>query len=181
MLIKFILRLLKHLFIFLFICLPLQITGILLLLVLCKFCKIGEIPKMFRYFDSADPFIGRDISSIQVVNNKGYWSRYVWLAWRNPINYFGYKILGIVIDKGAKQTVLKGNTNIGDSKNKNPGLYFTEVEQNGKTYYEYYYIKKYSSNTCFRFRLGHKLQDIHSGEYVQQVFVISPYKSYSGN
>jgi hypothetical protein len=67
---------------------------------------------------------------------------------------------------------------IGD--NSKPGFYYVETQEG---LYEYYYIYKWSSTKCFRFRMGHKIGNIQTntpGSWIQVVFVLQPYKSYTG-
>jgi len=190
--IKFIYRLVKEILSFLCIQLPLQLLGAVILLPVCYFYKIGKLPRVLRWFDSADPFVGRDTSVIDRLNDypetspyfrySAYWTRYNWLAWRNPLNYFGYKYLGYYFT-GQEKYKITGNPDVGDSRGSSPGLKIIEVKVDGIVKaYEYYYIHKWSDTTCFRFRLGVKIGDWNNpkGTFAQGVFVISPYKSYSG-
>lgn len=204
--IKFIYRFIKHLTILLLISIPLQILGLLILLPVVAFYDIGKLPRALRWFDSADPFTGRNTEVIDRTNQGGWlkdspagtysklatiWNKYIWIAWRNPTNYFGYKVLGLQIRNWYiiyNQTItsipvdITDKIIIGDNTGKYPGLQITEIKVNEKIYYEYYWVKPYGTNKCFRFRLGYKFNTskIQAGEYIQQVFVISPYTGYTG-
>lgn len=199
----FLRRLIKDLASFLFIQLPLQLVGILILLPVCYFYRIGELPKALRFFDSADPFIGRDTSVIDKLNTNPrstpYFvyndliTRYNWLAFRNPINYFGYKYLGYKFT-GNEYYSIKGSLEVGDSTGRTEGLKIIELSTGP---YEYLYVKKINPSSilgrciglfkditkpsCFYFRMGHKIGDYKNpvGSYAQKVFTIS-YRSYSG-
>lgn len=178
----FVLRLIKHLSIYFFISLPLIVVGIVALPVVAFFYDIGKMPIWSRWFDSADPYVGRDTTTIEIINKQGWFKKYWWVAIRNPINYFSYKYLSFVLDEDAL-FILEGEPNVGDSTGDIPGYKYIEVIQKDKTYYEYYYIKKWSKTKCFRFRMGYKIGDPYlnqKGEIQQEVLVLQPYKSYSG-
>jgi hypothetical protein len=177
---------------FFFVSLPLTVLGILILLPVVCIYDIGKLPAVLRWFDSADPYVGRDTSVITQLNQNPETSKYFfvnkiltkynWLAFRNPINYFSYKYLGFQWDSPTLVTT-SGSSKVGDSAGKVPGLYYIEVIQNDRTHYEYYFIYKLSSTRCIRARMGHKIGQFESnkkGDYVQQVLVIQPFKSYSG-
>jgi hypothetical protein len=173
---KFLLRLIKHISILLFVLLPLEVFGWIVVLPVCFLSRKSSLPRVFRWFDNADiyPEFNRNpITYLKDVIPKGVLYRYYWLALRNPLNYFGYKILGWKSDRDIVASI------IGDSANKRPGYDYIEVNDKG-SHYEYYYIHKWNSTHCFRFRMGWKLQDTKVGDWVQWVLVIQPYKSYSG-
>lgn len=157
--------------------LPLQLLGSILLLPLCYFYNIGYLPLISRWLDSADPFIGRDISTITSVNTQGYWSKYIWLAWRNPLNYFNYKVTGFQFPINTNYEVI-GNLSVGDSTNDIPGYKCIQLDTG---YYEYLYVKQITTNSCVYFRMGWKIGDLSNKplSYCQSVFTIS-YRSYSG-
>lgn len=171
-------RFIVQLYTFLWTLILLQLPGTLILLIVCAFYDIGKLPKYLRWYDSADPFIGRDISVITRINTEGYWSKYCWLAWRNPVNYFGYVVQGYLF-KGVEKYTIKENLNVGDSTEDVPGLKIIELDTG---IYEYAYIHKWSQTTCLRLRFGWKIGDLSNkpGFYIQRCFVIQPYKSYSG-
>lgn len=178
---KFIYRLCKALIIFLIILLPLQLIGAIILLPTCYIVGNSFLPKFLRWFDNADSFVGRDDSTYLVVRATGPWNTYCWLAWRNPLNYFGYVVLGIKFTTEAQQTIYSGinSINVGDTTQ--AGFFYTEVEQDGSTYYEYYWIKLYNTTTCFRFRMGHKIGLLSKqNQFCEYVGIISPYHSYTG-
>ncbi len=176
-------RFIKHLLCFVFVILPLQVFGAFILLlylpVHLKLVKAGikksiKLPYLLRWYDNADLYVDRNSSTYLAVFGSGYWNLYCWLAWRNPLNYFGYTILGIIVPINLY------NSNIGDGIGQEPGFIQTEVVINEKVYYEYYFIKKLDTTHCIRIRIGYKLNGKRKGDIAQWVFVISPYHSYNG-
>lgn len=201
----FVQRFIKYLATFFCIIIPLQLLGTLILFPLCYFYGIGKLPRIFRWFDSADPHIGRNTEVVDKISNGEHTkynfypyptshmqitiNRYMWLAWRNPLNYFAYTQLGFTLDKSAARVLREdpADLEIGDSPGDHPGLFHIEIEQHGKTFYEYYWIYPYTfpgkGTVCIRFRMGWKISQSSTWkdiEHVQWVFVISPVKSYSG-
>lgn len=184
---KFTLRLTKHLFILICVTLPLQLVGVIILLPVCYVVGPNPLPKYLRWFDNADQYIQRDTSTYFAVRDSGILNMYYWLSIRNPLNYFGYMILGFKqSDSLTTQTFYTGfsSVDVGDSPGKHSGLLYSELNHDNKIYYEYYYINKYvlfDTTYCFRFRLGHKLGFVKpTDEYIQYVTVISPFHSYNG-
>ncbi len=189
-LLKFTYRLLKGLSTLLLVLLPLEVLGWVVLLpaTYLQGTSLEPLPRFLRWYDNADSFVGRDVSTYMNVYKSGWFNRYSWLAFRNPLNYFGYIVLGANIESVKSKTIFKivssldTKTQIGDATNKQPGIFYMElVDGNGKLYYEYYYIHRWSDTTCFRFRLGHKLgQDEDCTGWSQFVIVLQPRKSFSG-
>lgn len=184
-------RFLKQLLKFFCVVLPLMISGWFVVAIALLFVSRNQfkLPAIFRWYDNADAYIGRDTSVYEVVCLQGYWARYCWLAWRNPINYFGYKYLGFqFLAHGDYTKYNPSEDDIGD--NSRAGFRHIEYEQwcfpnhsCGKDkYYEYYLIHKWSANKCLRFRFGWKIVNNKNpiGSYCQWVLVFQPYKYYSG-
>lgn len=186
---RFVTQLLK----FLIVVLPLMIAGWFILAILLLFIPNNDtkLPALFRWFDNVDGYIGRDTSVFDAVCAQGWWARYCWMAWRNPINYFGYMYLGFQFTSGGKYlSVDPSQFNVGDTSQ--AGFRYIEYEQNdtsidaimlgGKIYYEYCYIKKWSATKCLRFRFGWKIVNNSNpiGSYCQWVFVFQPHKAYTG-
>lgn len=182
--VRFLYRLLINLLKLIFICLPLELVGILILAPVCLMSTSYRLPKILRWFDNADMYVGRDTSTYLKVVDSGWIPRYLWLSLRNPINYFGYTVLGV-----CPQTSLEARSEtisdspIGDTSS--PGLYRCEAMIDGKSYYEYYliFVYTFSPDHCFRFRMGHKLQkfvDNKIGSSIQWVMCVQPWKAYSG-
>lgn len=180
-------RLLKNLLSLFCIELPLQLLGAIVLIPLCAVYKIGQLPRAFRFFDSADPFVGRDTSVIDCINatpekspyfwKNGYITRYNWLAWRNPINYFSYKYLGYTFT-GRESYDIIGSLDVGDSTGKHEGLKIINLSTG---VYEYLYVKKVGDKACIYLRMGWKIVNMQNrpGSFCQKVFTVS-YRSYSG-
>lgn len=195
----FLYRLVKRILHTILVVLPLYLVGILVMLPFCALYDIGKMPRIVRWFDSADPYIGRNTEVIDKISAGEYTkyslfsipesriqltlNKYVWLVFRNPLNYFGYVISGLHWVPPIQYTIYDpSEADIGDSGGKRPGFRYIEVEVAGKTYYEYYLIYAFSPAKCFRMRLGWKISDNNNpiGTISQDVFVIQPIKSYRG-
>jgi hypothetical protein len=188
-LLVFLYRLAKNICKFLMISMPIQLIGSILLLMYLPIQrklspKLEMLPFFLRWFDNADMYIGRNTETYEKVYEGPFLAHYTWLAWRNPINYFSYAYLSVQV-LGEIETIYSNDPEgaIGDSTGDRPGFRYTELRVNNQTIYEYYFIYKWSSTTCFRFRTGYKIGGIKSNlpnEYIQEVFVLAPYKSYRG-
>jgi hypothetical protein len=198
---KHLIRILKHLTIYLTISLPLQIIGIVALAIVVPFMNNSTVrlPYLLRWFDLADNYPEYNRTNITYVNKilpQGKWARYNYLALRNPTNYFAYKYLSIkrpalstVFNYSYHQEPDKAWKNkyerkeIGDTTA--AGKMYAELregngDEDGKVLaYEYYVVWKYREDKCVRIRIGYKLGGL-PGQYVQEVFVISPFHSYTG-
>lgn len=102
-------RLIKHLLTLIFVVLPMQLVGIVVCLIGARY-KMGLLPKYLHWFDDERAtycyrYGALDISFM--VNNFGpehyqlfmdynstYLKRYIWMAFRNPINVFQHEVLG---------------------------------------------------------------------------------------
>lgn len=181
-------NIIKHLLLFLLVILPLQLIGALLIIPSCILQEptaLIPLPKFLKWFDNADQYVGRNTQTYMAVYASGKWARYCWLAWRNPLNYFGYTILGIEIDQSLK--VLDDSPkdiDIGDTTHS--GTYTGLISLGNKQYWELYKIIPYSlfgNKLCLRIRLGWKLEhtsDLKVGQRCEWVFVISPFHAYTG-
>lgn len=180
-------QVIKQALVFLFVSIPLQLIGSVVVgaYLLCNPTCL-KLPNMLAWFDGADQYIGRDTSTYDAVMQGSLWTKYCWLAWRNPTNYFNYCVLGFKLDKNNidfKRSYQVGDPEVGDTTRS--GSFYIELYDlaQNRTAWEYYLIYKWSSITCLRIRLGYKLDSIDrliDGQWQQQVFVIQPYKSYSG-
>lgn len=202
---KFILRLIKHLFMLFAMSLPLQVVGMLLIGIYLPIhrqiiknnpSRGLKLPYCLRWFDNADIYLGRDTSVYTAVANGSLWNHWWWLAVRNPCNYFGYVVLGFLPRINITRRYYSATyyvedlhlndrltREVGDNGGKFPGFMIQEYEIDGIIRYEYYLIYKWDAAHCFRFRMGYKLgnsrqQDV--GKWVQAVIVLQPWKSYSG-
>ena len=191
---KFIIRLTQNLLKFFLVSLPLTLVGAILLAVYLpihrefyrdNLVNSMRLPSLLRWFDNADiyPEFKRDFTTYAKVFAGPLFTHYTWLAFRNPINYFSYKYMAMSWT-GREQWIRYDifEEDVGDAYMDRPGLRYIEIEQDGKVFYEYYYIKRWSATKCFRFRMGWKVQDKRNGigSKVQDVLVLSPYKSYAG-
>lgn len=184
----FFLRLLKQSLMLLLVSIPLQLVGAIVVgiyLLIDPTCK--KLPTYLKWFDGADQYVGRNTDVYVRIMSDTMSVKYVWLCWRNPINYFSYSYLGFQVnlrDIDKTRSYEAGDPEVGDSTGDHEGLFYVEVvDFDSNVYYEYYYIKKWTATTCFRFRCGWKigsLAALKDGEYVQDVLVCQPYKSYSG-
>ena len=120
-----------------------------------------------------------------------YKMRFIWLALRNPINYFQYRVLGVKssrINKAIYYDDIPTQENeIGDWHK--PGIRQREVtDTSGHIFaWEYYIVYQYpfKKDKCFRARIGHKLghrpkDEAVGRDYIQWVCSIQPWKSYKG-
>jgi len=101
----------KHLLKLIFLKLPVQIAGIFILPFVCMRYRLGEFPKTFIWFDDirgrliAEHGIhGRDFGvqhfgsghmDLFYKYNHTWYSRYIWSAFRNAVNYFQHRPLGM--------------------------------------------------------------------------------------
>jgi hypothetical protein len=186
----FIIRFLGMLSSFICVEIPLQLLGAVILLVYLPFSKSEQLPYVLRWFDCADFYVGRNTDTYRSVVAQGWYARYCWLAWRNPINYFEYSVLGAKVIHKPLVTVQNrsGKPEIGTSKGDISGLYHCECDYGQGTIYEYYYIYGYkvpftNIQKCVRFRMGYKIDYPESnkiGSIIQHCLVFNPFASYEG-
>jgi len=180
---KFLYRLVINLAI-LAVLLPLEVIGWVVLLPVCYKQGLTTVvlPRWLRWYDNADIFVGRNTDTYKAVCKTGWFNRYTWLAFRNPLNYLGYVHLGVKVTTPIKGVILEvGDEGIGDGSR--PGFHQVEILVDNKVVYEYYYIHRWSKTKCLRFRMGHKIGKVSSnkvGSWIQWVMVLQPYKSYWG-
>lgn len=183
-------RFICHSIVFLAVCLPLMLLGIIMVAIALLFVSDTEykFPRIFKWWDNADVWIGRDSRAYQAICAQGKWARYQWLVFRNPMNYFDYQYLGLHWNGHEIYTHYNPkDDDVGDDGR--AGFRYIEVVQPCPcgceyfhTYYEYYWIYQYpfAKNVCFRYRLGWKIANNKNekGTTSQWVFVISPWKSF---
>lgn len=188
--IKFFCRLIDFMLMFFCFLLPMMIIGAIILLFVCPFMPKDklQLPKYFRWWDNVDSYIGRDTRVYQSVCQQGWWARYCWLAWRNPINYFDYVHLGLKWNGTELYDVYNSNEDdVGDGTY--PGWRHIEVVQydgkEWKPYFEYYLIYKYpfAPKYCLRFRCGWKIGDNKNkpDTLSQWCLVFNPLMPYTGH
>lgn len=145
----------------------------------------GWLPKWLSWFQTPDNPLDGDggwrqfhMPFIKETNKfKRYVNRVFWL-YRNPMYNFDINVLGVVIDSTFKYT------ESGDKEVSNFPFKEGKMERrlliNGKTYFQYYYIKKLTSTRCLRINLGWKLWgSLDKGQRKQLVFFVNPFTKYS--
>lgn len=188
-----ILRIIKHLVVYLVIILPLELIGLIVLLLVLPFLSKDreDLPRLVRWFDNHELYTKQDIQDgidglagdipFRKKNNiypygpynylRNLWHRYNWLALRNPLNYFQYKVLG---RKRKDVSILKklvGSPFVGDLKGQKQGLRYMELDDN---IWEIYYVKRLYGSRGLRVRIGYKISK--DNKYCQWVLVINPFK-----
>src|SRR5690606_22399774 len=110
----------------------------------------------------------------------GWLARFHWLAIRNPINYFQYKVLGRELSVNNSIKKIKGDLKVGTHDWNTRGYYYQEVENDGETLWELYVVYPLFKNYHFRLRMGWKIGGYFSrrspGEHMQWVLAITPFK-----
>jgi hypothetical protein len=103
---------------------------------------------------------------------KTYWDKFLWLAWRNPVNNL-FHFLGCWHNPALIKT--KGDLGIGDKTR--GGFYYQTMGM----VWSIYWVKPYtigSERRCVRLRAGWK---IDGGKGICDfVFVFNPWKEYAG-
>lgn len=177
---RFILRTLM----FFGICVPIMLLGSIILLLFLPFSKHEKLPYFLKWWDCADFYVGRDPHTYREVVKKGWWARYTWLAWRNPMNYFEYRYMGMEYDPRSVWVLYDPQGDDVGDKSRAGYRHIELTDSKGRGFYEYYWIYKYpfASNWCFRFRMGWKIKDKKRVHYqlIQWCFVIGPWFPYSG-
>lgn len=97
----------KHIFILLFIKIPVQLSGLLILPYIAYKYKVGCFPTWCKWFDdvrarvliekpelSCIDCFGRGHCELFSAYNSSWKGRYVWSAFRNSCNYFQHYVLG---------------------------------------------------------------------------------------
>lgn len=183
--------LIKHTLIFLFITLPLQLVSIVVLPFILPFIPKDRetLPAFVRWFDNAEIPLGigskddglagpayyrePSIASYKKVLRTDYLSlllcRYIWLAFRNPLNYFQYKAIGVKISGPIIIKEKQGDDTVGNKEGDHAGVYYIKGNQG---YWQYYKVIKLGSTRCLRIRLGYKDPDENTG-YCQFVYTIN--------
>jgi hypothetical protein len=136
------------------------------------------LPWYLKWFDLADnwPECGREDSTTykEKIIPQGWFARYTWTQWRNPVNYFQYMYLGVQIDypNGVITELLGDIRTYSSGEN---GWYYIEIDN---VYYEYLwqYNWKFLPGKRIVLRMGHKLMSLgNSVEHVQFVASIMPF------
>lgn len=192
------LRILKQALVLILILLPLELLGLIILPVILPFIPKDQeyLPCWLRWYDNHERYTYQDTQDgidglagdkYYRVKHKIYpytvnysfwhllWHRYLWLALRNPLNYFQYKYCGKL--GPSYVTVLKGEPNVGDLPGQKQGTRYMELA-NGA--WELYCVKrlygklwpKWFHNRGLRVRIGWKITT--PKKHYQFCFVINP-------
>ncbi len=182
---KHIIRFINHMFIFLFVCLPLMLLGIPMVAIGLSLIYNSDLklPWFCRWWDNADLYTARNTTSYKEICLRGKWTRYCWLAFRNPMNYFDYAYLGLKWFGNEVYTHYDPkNNDVGDGTRS--GFKYIEVVHGREVYYEYYLIYQFPfwPEKCFRYRMGWKIGDNNNKPFTisQWCLVIAPFFPYTG-
>lgn len=206
-----ILKLIKHFLVWIFIVWPLHIIGIPLLAVVLLFIPKNQeyLPRMLRWFDNHERYFN-DHSNIDGLAGPDYYrakrnliatsgffklwyERWIWLAWRNPINYFFYAVLGAKHEDmaGYQRLVLSEPelVEIGTQPEDYAGtetvqFVIFDTDKDTIKYSPYFMWRKvipYKNNTrCIDLRIGWKFNSEMDKDVYQWALVISPFEDFKG-
>jgi len=115
---------------------------------------------------------GRATDHYAFPTNGKYWREFNWLVLRNPVN--NLLTYNLAFTDGPHLGEIKGNPNISD---KTFGGFY---KAKWGCAWEYYLVKPYDffGRRCLRIRIGWKL--VNADKPAAFVFVINPWKKYSG-
>ena len=181
------------------VCVPLLIVGTPVLAVGLLFVDkdAHTLPKWLKWFDNADEdgLIGdipnQERNKARGIEPNGYLAKLLWLGFRNNLNYFKYRILGLKTSDIIHYTTIVEKTDVpgefvGDYRS--GGSRFIEVElKNGARRYEYYVVLPYhlfNRSLCFRARfgwkIGHPEEPSKQRPYYEWACTINPFCPYRG-
>lgn len=155
--------------------LPLMVIGWFVVPVALLFEKDDQLPRWAWLWGNADH--GNDGDNfwlkLETDGHIGFWDKYSWLAFRNP-TFNSSKYLISFIASGNQATI--GNRNV--ARDREAGFFYTR----DRWAWDIQLVRPYKSkpHKCFHFRAGWKLNRKTAGEHCQFVFMISPYKTYTG-
>lgn len=190
MIVAALLSFLKTIGIYLFVCLPLELLGMVVLPVVLPFIPANQevLPKYLRWFDNASTYVGfvypagdglsGDVAYREMRKAEGhtnlFWERYYWLALRNPINYFSVVVLG---SKGIFQTIeVYGDPETDHGKHDGFCVSVAVDQLSGKKVIQVYYVKTYNLfglHKTFWIRWGNKIGQHIGDTWVQANYVFS--------
>jgi len=205
---KWIYRIIKQLLTLLIINIPLQLLGIPIVAIELLFhlhdkrlnnCLDQRL--LLKWFDNGDEKdliygLNGDLgyqhtNNITVKSTKWeiYKARFIWLAIRNPLNYYKYRVIGVRTSKLGRITYQKnyiqgiGNNPLLEVSDWHyAGVRIIDLDKGG---WEVYIVYKYpfKQDRCLRIRMGYKLGHNRRDTtrlYTQWVCAIQPWKSYIG-
>lgn len=178
-------RLLRHTLVLLLMKVPLQLVGIVVLLPVLAVLNIkgpiDRLPRPLRWFDNAESFlVERGLKVTEEIDgvygdvydpaDKSWlsrtWQSYVWLGWRNPVNYFQTVTLGRVVDD-TSAGVTDGNSSVADVLHQhNEGWYYQGFYEGGDIMGDLYVweacVIKSLRIFKFRLRVGYKIGEVET-------------------
>ena len=171
------LTIIRSLVVWILLCLPMMLLGILLLPIVLLFIPrdVENLPRFLRWFDNysgvvrkypaGDGLSGgpiyRTVRAVEGHTNL-FWERYYWLALRNPINYFSCVVLGVTtegLEQINENVKVYGDPDVGDQSKS--GCNITTWSVGSKDLICFYYVKAYTlfgKDLCIRIRMGYKPQ-----------------------
>lgn len=146
--------------------------------------KNGKLPRYFIYFATLDNSLDGDNGWQDKKWFKGSKSRIVryinrvrWLM-RNNCNGFHLLVTGFKV-KPVFVYSSKGDEKVGNRPLHN-GWVLRKLKQDGKTYFQFYYVKSWSKTNCIRILLGWKIwQNPKVGENKMYSVNVNPFMGYS--
>lgn len=185
----------KHILSWLLIIFPLTLLGMVVLAIVLPFIPRDRetLPRCIRWWDNHEAHLKemaddglsgppdyRAALLAKGTDPEGFLARYNWLALRNGLNYFQYKVMGFQVQDDFKVISIKGNPEVGDHKGKAAGVYEVTIQNGGKTYWELYWIYEYpGTDYIMRFRMGWKIGNPYErkpGEWRQWCLSPTPVK-----
>jgi hypothetical protein len=181
------------------VCIPLTIIGVPILAVglLTVDKNATTLPRWLKWFDNADDdgLIGdpanQERNRKRGIDPQGYIAKLLWLAFRNPINYFKYRVLGLKTSEIEYYTAIIEKSDIpgkpiGDYYS--GGKRYIEVQlKDGSKAYEYYLVWPYrllNRALCLRIRMGWKIghpDEVQKPrEYLSYAGTLNPVGSFKG-
>ncbi|MDB6097006.1 MAG: hypothetical protein JWM09_1284 [Francisellaceae bacterium] len=196
---KHLFRIAFQLFIKFSVCLPLSVIGIPILVIGLLFVdkNATTLPKCLKWFDNADDdgLIGdvanQERNRKRGIDPNGYLAKLLWLGFRNKLNYFKYRVIGLKASNIITYTVIDerpyikgqfvGNYHSGGTR------YIEVLLKNGFKCYEYYLVWPYhlfNKPLCVRIRLGWKIgnpaEPDKKRDYKEWADTINPFCPYLG-
>ena len=181
-LIKCVTGLAKHLLVFVFVVLPLILIGIPVLAIVLLFVKRDAVrlPSAFKWWDNHDSYGKPEknppdgLSGNPTKND--WWSRFYWLALRNPLNYFQYRKLGFQHPIPVAHQYYNNGIAYPDGVVQDLFMH-KRYKINGKDYFEIFYIKTFGSSRYLRLRIGWKIEQFnYMSPDRQWVFSLTPFR-----
>lgn len=149
-------KVLKHLLTFLCSVLPATLLGFFVVPVALLFCKKDtyDLPMLFWVWGNNEDGINgyRTVSHFKG-DPSGFYSRYMWLAFRNPVHNYKLSLGKVVNPKETNTKKLIGDIKTSDIGH--PGFLYQELSDGS---WQLYWIKRYGSK-CIRLNVGYKIFD----------------------